>query len=73
MELRTVAQNKQNGGASGPPLNTLIHTLLLTYSMASTSTMARTSMSTSTVRRSRTTSVEDDERMEPARKRRACA
>ena len=31
------------------------------------------STSTSTVRRSRTTSVEDDERVEPARKRRACA
>ena len=42
-----MAQNKQNGGASGPPQNTLIHTLLLTYSTASTSTMARTSTSTS--------------------------
>ena len=50
-----------------------MHTLLLTYSTASTSTMARMSTSISTVRRSRTTSVEDDERMEPARTRRACA
>ena len=54
-------------------MQTLIHTLLLTYSTASnTSTKARMSTSTSTVRRSRTTSVEDDERVEPARKRRAC-
>ena len=55
-------------------MHTLIHTLLLTYNMASnTSTMARTSTSTSMVRRSRTTSVEDDERVEPARTRHACA
>jgi len=58
MELRTAVQNKQNGGASGPPLNTLIHTLLLTYSTASTSTIARTSMSTS----AHGEEIEDDER-----------
>ena len=53
---------------------TIIHTLLLTYSTASnTSTMERMSTSTSTVRRSRMTSVEDDEHVEPARMRRACA
>ena len=58
MELRTAAQNKQNGGASGPPLNTLIHTLLLTYSTASTSTMARMSTSTS----AHGEEIEDNER-----------
>ena len=38
-------------------VHTLIHTLLLTYSTASTSTMTRTSTSISMVRTSRTTSV----------------
>ena len=55
-------------------MHTLIHTLLLTYSTASnTSMMERMSTSTSTVRRSRMTSVEEDERVEPTRKRCACA
>ena len=58
MELRTAAQNKLNGGASGPPLNTLIHTLLLAYSTTSISTMARTSMSTS----AHGEEIKDDER-----------
>ena len=57
MELRTAAQNKQNGGASGPPLNTLIHTPSLTYSTVSTSTMARMSTSTS----AHGEEIEDDE------------